>query len=121
MDSNTLIDVRQASEGRLELELRGDVNVFLASQLHEEAVRLAESGQDVLVDCEQVESVDASALQILVALQEALAAHGRTVQFRGGSEQWIRTIRSTGLSSRFGCEDAEPRPEVVETTVHGEV
>lgn len=116
MYGRTSINVHQASDGRQELDLDGDVNVFSASQLHQEAVRVAESGQDVVVCCEHVDSFDASALQILVALQQVLATQGKTFQLRGLSEQLLGAMRLTGLAEQLGDAARLHEPDPPETT-----
>jgi len=105
MDGSTSIVVRQVAEGRQGLELDGEVTVFAASQLHQEAVRLATSGQDVTVCCEHLDAIDASTLQVLVALKEALGRQGKSIQFSGMSEDLLGTIRLAGLADRFGAEN----------------
>lgn len=109
MFGNASIDVGQASDGRQELHLHGEVNIFAASQLHQEAVRLVESGQDVRVCCEHVDSLDASALQILVALSNALASQGKALQLSGVSQELLGTIRLAGLAQRL--TDDQPSVE----------
>jgi anti-anti-sigma factor len=101
MSEKASITVGQASDGHHELILNGEVNIFVASQLQQEAVRLVESGQNVRVCCEQVDSFDAAALQVLVALSEALVSQGRALQFQGVSQGLLSTIQLAGLAERL--------------------
>jgi len=101
MFGNASINVGQAADGWQELRLHGEVNIFAASQLHQEAVRLAESGQDVRVCCEHVDSFDASAFQILVALSDALASQDKALQLSGLSQELLGTIRLAGLAQQL--------------------
>lgn len=101
MFDNASITVGQAFDGQQDLILSGEVNIFAASQLHQEAVHLVESGQNVRVCCEHVASFDASALQVLVALSEALASQGRVLQFTGVPAELLDTFRLAGLAERL--------------------
>lgn len=101
MFDDATILVRQVSERLAELELVGEVNVFLASRLHEEALRLADQGCEVVVVAERLTGLDAAVLQILVALKMALNRRGCGVQFRGLSAALLETLRMAGLESRL--------------------
>lgn len=59
------------------LVLRGRVTVEHARVLHERAAEVRLAGGDVAVDCADVERLDASALQVLLALRAALEVAGR--------------------------------------------
>ena len=99
MFEGAMILVRQAGEGLTELELSGEVNVFSAAQLHEEAMRLADQGCEVLVAAEQLTGLDAAIVQVLLALKMALGRQGRRLQFRGVTEELGETLRIAGLES----------------------
>jgi len=63
------------------LHLNGIVDIFEAVELHAAARAALEDAQaaTVRLDLEKVERMDASAVQILIALGSALAAQGRTL------------------------------------------
>ena len=53
-------------------------------------------------ECDRVTSLDVAALQILVALNDTLAAQGGTFRIRGLSEEVVETIHLAGLEKRLG-------------------
>lgn len=58
------------------LALRGRVTVSAAGRLHRAALELVERPGRATVDCSELTQLDASALQILMCLDRALAARG---------------------------------------------
>jgi anti-anti-sigma factor len=103
-DSSSIV-VQPTADGRQELKLLGDINVSLSADLHRECVQIAHRGQDAIVDCEAVESFDAAALQILVALQEALSSHGRSLQLSKPSREVQEMIGLAGLKKHLAVSD----------------
>jgi anti-anti-sigma regulatory factor len=97
----TSIYALQAADGRQELHLVGDADVFAAAHLHGEAAHLAQLGQDVHVCGEEVRAMDLSALQILAALSEALGERGKMLHIAGASNELREAIRLAGMSDRF--------------------
>lgn len=69
------------------LALHGTVDIFLARELLELAKRALDGEGDVRVDCRELERLDTSALQILLALQRQLAEHSRALQLLLVNEQ----------------------------------
>lgn len=70
-------------EGKPLLLLQGGVDIFFAAELHQAALKLLDSGEDAEVLCAQLERLDTSALQILLALKEGLAKKGKSLQLAG--------------------------------------
>jgi anti-anti-sigma factor len=97
------IVVQSIDDGRQELKLSGDINVCLSTELHGECVRLAHQGKDAVVDCENVESFDAAALQILTALKDAMTLQGRDLQFHGLTPEIEATLFLSGLKQHLGA------------------
>jgi anti-anti-sigma factor len=67
-------------EGGAVLELSGTVDVSVAVRLHEEALRLASAGGAVIIDWAECRSLDAAALQTLLALKRHLEAGGGSLR-----------------------------------------
>ena len=84
------------------LELAGDVNVFVAAELRRCCVQVSAGASSVTAECDRVTSLDVAALQILVALNDTLAAQGGTFRIRGLSEEVVETIHLAGLEKRLG-------------------
>lgn len=59
------------------LQLHGTIDVFVAADLYATAKQLTAIGKDVTITCAQTEGLDASALQILLALQTELHILGK--------------------------------------------
>lgn len=96
------ITVQRTADGRQELKLTGDLTVFSATEMHRTAVQLVEQGQDLAVDCDGVDSVDCAAVQILLALKEALAAQGKSLQFTRLSDAVRNSLALSGLDRSLG-------------------
>ncbi len=108
MNGNAMIQGRQAADGWFELDLQGEIDVSSAAQLHQEAVRVVESRQNVRVNCEQLQSFDAAILQILVAFRESLAAYGLSCEFSSFPEPTLVALRLTGLAGLLGGNGQPP-------------
>ena len=59
------------------------------------------------LDAEQVERIDASALQLLTAFHIALQAQGRSVAWIAPSDALLRSAHSLGLSAYLDLETPE--------------
>jgi anti-anti-sigma regulatory factor len=79
--------------------LKGGLGIADASRLHASLVALLDEGGDVTVACDEAEHVDASVLQILLALKEALRQEGRTLQFAGLPPAMESFWRLTGVGA----------------------
>ncbi|NUQ63502.1 MAG: STAS domain-containing protein [Pirellulales bacterium] len=101
-----------------EIRLVGDVNVLVAEQFHREAVDLVRTRKDVGIECREVGSVDVSALQVLVALSDALASQGGRITLRNPPRELEDVLGLTGLEGRFlRCRDpVGPPPNESEVT-----
>jgi anti-anti-sigma regulatory factor len=81
------------ASGWSRLLLAGHVTVSSASQLHEAALRLAASGNNVTVCCAGAEYLDASAIQILISLGRDLVRRGKRCDITNvpdGVKPWFR-------------------------------
>lgn len=79
------------------LVLRGRLTVADAGEFHRAAVALASAGQDVTVDCAEVERLDASALQILLALWREVERGGHHCDIVNVGEALRTDFRLTGF------------------------
>lgn len=86
------------SSGETQMLLRGDVTVAGAGELHQAARELAGAGSDVVVCCDEVTRLDASALQVLLALRQELLAADRKLTVRGMPADVAALIRHSGLA-----------------------
>ncbi|MGO9115297.1 MAG: STAS domain-containing protein [Thermoguttaceae bacterium] len=84
------------------LGLAGDINVFLAAELHRCCVQISEGASSVAIECDRVASLDVAALQILVALKDTVVAQGGTIAISGLSEEVAESIHLAGLGKRLG-------------------
>jgi anti-anti-sigma factor len=62
------------------IELRGTLDVFLAARFADAAVHCVARNLDTVLDCSALERLDASALQVLLALQHALSAKAHRLE-----------------------------------------
>ena len=92
----------ERDEGRpLRLVLRGDVNIYAAALLHELALTLLQEQEDVVVSCEELACVDASALQVLLALAQDFRSRGRSVRLAGVSAELEGLLQLAGVKNAF--------------------
>jgi anti-anti-sigma factor len=102
MSGSISIVVRQEQDHHRTLKLSGDINVFLATELHRCCVQISAGASSITVDCDQVTSIDIAALQIIVALNDTLVARGGTFGISGLSKEVKETIDLAGLAKRLG-------------------
>jgi anti-anti-sigma factor len=84
------------------LKLAGDVTVFQAAELHQASLALAQHDADLDVHCEEVLSMDCAAIQVLLALKEAMTGQGRTFRLLEPSEELQKTFVLAGLAGPLG-------------------
>lgn len=104
MDDQQAIVVEQETDGRPVLKLVGEMRPQHAAELQRAALQAVARGRDVVVRCERLQSLDLTSLQILVALREALAAHGKTLQLAELSAAAAATIALAGLREPLGLD-----------------
>jgi anti-anti-sigma factor len=86
------------------LELAGDINVFLAAELHRCCVKVSEGASSVEVDCNRITSLDVATIQILLALKDTLVARGGMMSISGLSAEVAETTHLAGLGKRLGID-----------------
>ena len=72
--------------------------------LYDTMMCLLATEQDVRVDGSKVESIDTSAIQLLVAFTQSIDASGCRVTWDGISEKLETTSRLLGLDSWIHCD-----------------
>jgi anti-anti-sigma regulatory factor len=97
-DDSTMTSVRlvKAKKGA-RLVLKGNVTVVSAERLHRTALESLELNADVTADLGAADDLDASALQILLALRRSLQARGRNLRLAGSSPLLDESLRLAGL------------------------
>jgi len=115
MHEQPSILVEQNSDGLPAIRLTGEIGPTHAAELHRMAVQLAEQDQNVVVDCEPLESLDLSSLQILIALRESLASQNKTMRFAELSAEVSEMISLAGLRASLGL-DCDSSTSSVSTT-----
>lgn len=99
-DSQSIF-VHTNADGRNELKLVGDINVCLSADLHGECVRIARQSKDAVINCEEVDSLDTAAFQILTALKDSLALQDKELQFVGLSPELAETVELAGMKQQL--------------------
>ena len=94
-------------EGKTLLILQGTVDVASAEQLHNAACQVAERRTDVAVECGPIEHIDLSALQILLALQQALHAQSNKFRLQNIPAVFAEQCKLAGLSQALSYEVTE--------------
>lgn len=73
------------------------VTLAQVEQVYATACELARCGDDVIVACDGARSLNVSAIQVLLALEAELAAHGARLALSGVSEVLGATLRLAGV------------------------
>lgn len=71
-------------------------------QLYAQLLNALAENTSVIVDCSQIERIDAAALQLLYAYSQESAIHGDQVDWQNASEAFINNVRLLGLSEALG-------------------
>jgi anti-anti-sigma regulatory factor len=91
------IRVLETAGGSKAIHLAGDISVFQATELHHLARSLAEGTGDIRLECEDLQSIDLAAGQILLALHLTLSMQGRRLAINRPSEQASQLLSLVGL------------------------
>lgn len=85
--------------GRVVMELRGELDMFIGPSLAARFHQLAEDGtQDVVVDLNEARFIDTRVLETFVMAQQELQAHRHSLAVVADSPYARRTIELTGLN-----------------------
>jgi anti-anti-sigma regulatory factor len=77
--------------------VKGNLTVVLAERLHRIALEAAHLDVDVTADFAAAEDLDASAMQVLIALRRSLRKRGRDLRLAGSSPLLDDSLRLAGL------------------------
>lgn len=88
------------------IALPGDLDLPAVEALHTLLLALAGAGKDIAIDCKSAEHVPASALQILLAAQEALASRQHRLRIESESAAVRDYLKLAGLDERFPAAKA---------------
>lgn len=80
------------------LILTGPFDAYMAQDLRRCALDLLASGQDVAVDLTDVESIDVSGIQVLLALGRDLSTRGKKLVVSGTGPNANRCFRLAGIA-----------------------
>lgn len=115
MNDSSLIHVDREGAESAQLELRGEISAFHATTLHQAAMEVAELGRGVVVECSGVESLDYSAIQILLALKNHQTSRSLPCDLVGVSPDLAQSLalvelRQTPLPDGSPARVPEPVP-----------
>ena len=94
------VEIREDAQGHV-LTLRQTPQLESIHELYEAALTLAPAATRVVVDCEGIEHIGGSAIQVLLALRTALAGHGGSVEMRGLSPRIAQYLAVAGVSDHL--------------------
>ncbi len=80
------------------IKLEKQLQIMLVESLHEELEELINDGAELELDGSQVERCDTAALQLLVAVQVALAGRDSEIRWAGASEALLDAAKRLGLT-----------------------
>ncbi len=86
--------------------LSGVLDINRVSDLHEFALQLVETGADVEIDAAEIERIDTSVVQILLALRNALQRRGCKLVFSSISTSVREFLRTVGVVEELQLKDA---------------
>lgn len=89
----------------IEVERSGDW--MPAEELHASAVAAASSGKNVTLNLDRINHLDASALQILLALDADLKQRGRNLKLAKASPQLLKWFEFAGADNHFFHDGAQ--------------
>ena len=96
MNADLTIQV-QHEPGYVIATVAGEIDIATVAQLRQRLVVLAESGQPVIADLEQVSFMDAAGLGALAGASRRAAANGASLHVVCSRRQTRRLFRLTGL------------------------
>ena len=83
------------------VQLHGTIDVFVAADLYVTAKQLVVMGKDVTVTCALTEGFDASAVQILLALQADLRTKGKCLVMTDVSPSVKKWLAYSGVTNNL--------------------
>jgi anti-sigma B factor antagonist len=100
---------KQDRDGVLVVSPRGEIDVYTAPELKEQAASAIEEGADrVVIDMSDVDFMDSSGLGVLVSLLKRVREAGGSIRLVIPDERILKIFRITALDEVF---DIDPRLE----------
>jgi anti-anti-sigma factor len=96
----------------MEIQVDGTLDVFFARRFLDVALECLDAGLDTVVRCQALERMDASALQVLVALRKGLAGQGQSLWFSDVSAKVREYLQIAGLDD-IDPPEGQASPETV--------
>jgi anti-anti-sigma factor len=81
----------------MEIQVEGTLDVFFAQRFADVALECLDARLDTVVRCQALERMDASALQVLLALRKGLAEGGQSLWFADVSAKVRAYLEIAGL------------------------
>ena len=81
------------------VKLRGVLDAAVAHQVHQAALEAAASGNNIVVCFSEAERLEAAPLQVLLSLQNGLAARGMSLRWSSVPETIGKYLDQAGIAS----------------------
>jgi anti-sigma B factor antagonist len=101
-------------------EVTGDIDMSTVSGLRERLFGLADGGQSLIVDLNQVTFIDSTGLGVLIGAARRAAAHGGSVQAVCSRPQTRKLLWLTGVDRRIPLTDTVDGALTLLTASHDE-
>lgn len=101
MSDHTQLQIEEdrSDSARMRFVLQGRINIGIAQSFYEKAISLVSSKKNIAVICDQVEYLDISAIQILIAFGQSVLQQGNDFEFSGVSQDLKQVLRVSGFDS----------------------
>jgi anti-sigma B factor antagonist len=86
-------------------EVTGDIDVSTVARVREPLFELADGGQPLIVDLNQVTFIDSTGLGVLIGAARRAAAHGASVHAVCSQPQALKLLWLTGVDRRIPLSD----------------
>lgn len=108
MASSDAVLTLKPCKRRLKLTLRGSLDLGSALELHRLALEAAGAGSDVELDWRGAGHLSAAVIQVLLALESALAGRGRSLRIGPPGPQIKQELDRSGLSGWISRDSGDP-------------
>jgi anti-sigma B factor antagonist len=105
MDAGLTIDVRR-ERGCAIVAVTGEIDISTVAGLRERLYELAESGQQLIVDLDEVTFIDSAGLGALVGTSRRTAEKGGSLRAVCKNPQTRKLLWLTGVDRRIALEDS---------------